>query len=110
LLRSGRKVEGTAHLRRASDIADRHGATALAARAQEVLGASAPDAPTDPSPLTAHEFRIAEMAISGMTNKEIARTFDVTSRAIELHLTSIYRKLGIRRRSQLALALRDSRS
>ena len=110
LQRSGRKVEGAAHLRRASDIADRHGATALAARVREVLGASAPGAPTDPSALTAHEFRIAEMAISGMTNKEIARAFDVTSRAIELHLTSIYRKLGISRRSQLALALRDSRS
>jgi DNA-binding NarL/FixJ family response regulator len=56
-------------------------------------------------PLTPHELRIAEMAMNGMTNREIASKFDVTSRTIELHLTRIYRKLAIRRRTQLATAL-----
>lgn len=106
LLRSGHQAEGMTHLRRASDIAGQHGADALAARIRDLRSSSAANARTEPPQLTPHEFRIAEMVIGGMTNKEVARTFEVTSRAIELHLTRIYRKLGIRHRSQLGLALR----
>ncbi|PWK80802.1 regulatory LuxR family protein [Lentzea atacamensis] len=105
LLRSGIRAEGLIHLRRACDIAGRHGADALVARIQEVLDSAGPAVSTDSGTLTPHELRIARMVIDGMTNKEVARTFEVTTRAIELHLTRIYRKLGIRGRSQLALAL-----
>ncbi len=105
LLRSGNRAEGLAHLRRASGIADRHGAEALVASIQEVLDSTAPATSTDSGTLTPHELRIARMVIGGMTNKEVARTFEVTTRAIELHLTRIYRKLGIRGRAQLAPAL-----
>jgi DNA-binding NarL/FixJ family response regulator len=39
------------------------------------------------------------------THREIAQTLFVTQRTVEVHLTSIYRKLGISSRSQLAAAL-----
>ncbi|WNI14302.1 LuxR C-terminal-related transcriptional regulator [Actinacidiphila sp. ITFR-21] len=55
--------------------------------------------------LTAHERRIADMMLDGMTNKQIAEVFSVSTRAIELHITSMYRKLDIRRRAQLATAM-----
>jgi DNA-binding CsgD family transcriptional regulator/uncharacterized protein YciI len=56
-------------------------------------------------PLTAHEQRIAALIVRGKTNREIATQFRVSVRAVELHITSIYRKLGINRRAQLASAL-----
>ncbi|KOV87147.1 LuxR C-terminal-related transcriptional regulator [Nocardia sp. NRRL S-836] len=55
--------------------------------------------------LTAHEQRIATLIVDGRTNREIANQFRVSVRAVELHITSIYRKLGINRRAQLAGAL-----
>ena len=55
--------------------------------------------------LTAHETRIAALIVGGKTNREIATQFRVSVRAVELHITSIYRKLGIHRRAQLASAL-----
>jgi DNA-binding CsgD family transcriptional regulator/uncharacterized protein YciI len=55
--------------------------------------------------LTAHEQRIATLIVDGRTNREIADHFRVSVRAVELHITSIYRKLGINRRAQLAGAL-----
>lgn len=55
--------------------------------------------------LTAHEHRIAALIVCGKTNREIADQFRVSVRAVELHITSIYRKLGINRRAQLASAL-----
>jgi DNA-binding NarL/FixJ family response regulator len=45
------------------------------------------------------------MASEGPTNREIAQALFVTQRTVEVHLTSIYRKLAIRSRSQLADAL-----
>lgn len=55
--------------------------------------------------LTAHEQRIASLIVDGRTNREIATRFGVSVRAVELHITNIYRKLGINRRAQLAGAL-----
>ncbi|MFK0194406.1 LuxR C-terminal-related transcriptional regulator [Kitasatospora sp. NPDC090308] len=55
--------------------------------------------------LTPHEERVAAMAVAGMTNRAIAAALSVSTRAVELQMTRIYRKLAIRRRAQLALAL-----
>ncbi|MFE2014113.1 LuxR C-terminal-related transcriptional regulator [Streptomyces sp. NPDC059491] len=72
-------------------------------------GVPAPVAPPSSSrareELTAHERRIATMMLDGLTNKQIAESFTVSTRAVELHITRIYRKLDIRRRAQLAAAI-----
>ena len=50
---------------------------------------------------------MAEMAAEGPTNREIAQALFVTQRTVEVHLTSIYRKLAISSRSQLSTALAE---
>lgn len=52
--------------------------------------------------LTPHESRIVLLALEGETNRAIAARFGVTQRAVELHLTRVYRKVGISRRVQLS--------
>ncbi|MFG1646557.1 AAA family ATPase [Amycolatopsis sp. NPDC049252] len=76
------------------------------------LSGSAPE-PADPSdggPLTATEQRVVELAVSGRRNRDIAELLEVTVRAVEKHLTSSYRKLGISGRAQLAAAMRGHRA
>ncbi|MFF8839868.1 LuxR C-terminal-related transcriptional regulator [Streptomyces sp. NPDC015130] len=81
-----------------------------------VLGQVAPARPSRPAhparpvtepvaALTPHERRIARMMLDGLTNKQIAASFTVSTRAVELHITRIYRKLDIRRRAQLATVI-----
>ena len=57
--------------------------------------------------LTAQERRVAELAAEGATNREIAQTLVVTPKTVEAHLSSTYRKLGVRSRHALAAALRS---
>jgi DNA-binding NarL/FixJ family response regulator len=45
------------------------------------------------------------MAAEGMSNKEIAQSLFVTVKTVEVHLSSVYRKLGIASRTQLATAI-----
>ncbi|MDR7275428.1 LuxR C-terminal-related transcriptional regulator [Catenuloplanes atrovinosus] len=58
-----------------------------------------------PDRLSPHEWRVARMMLDGLTNRQIADRLAVSPRAIEQHITRIYRKLSIDRRAQLALAL-----
>ncbi|KOV79752.1 hypothetical protein ADL03_35930 [Nocardia sp. NRRL S-836] len=80
----------------------------LAALPPEALGRSglrpATPVPAD-SPLTPQEHRVASMVAAGASNDEVARKLSVSRRAVEFHLTHIYRKLGIQRRTQLAAML-----
>ena len=55
--------------------------------------------------LTASERRVAQMAATGMTNREIAQALFVTMKAVALHLTRAYEKLDIAGRAQLSHAL-----
>ncbi|UXA13327.1 AAA family ATPase [Mycobacterium sp. SMC-8] len=55
--------------------------------------------------LTDSERRIAELVASGMSNKEVADTLYVSVKTVETNLTRVYRKLGIRSRSQLGTRL-----
>ncbi|MBJ7339291.1 MAG: AAA family ATPase [Mycolicibacterium sp.] len=60
--------------------------------------------------LTPTEQRIAELATSGMTNRDIASTLFISLKTVEANLTQIYRKLGIRSRAQLAVKLKSGDS
>jgi DNA-binding CsgD family transcriptional regulator len=55
--------------------------------------------------LTPAEERVALRAAEGMTNREIAAQLFLSPKTVEMNLSSIYRKLGIRSRSQLHMRL-----
>jgi DNA-binding CsgD family transcriptional regulator len=59
--------------------------------------------------LTEDEARIAELVIDGRRNREIASSLFVSVATVEAHLTRIYRKLGVRSRSELSRRLLESR-
>jgi DNA-binding CsgD family transcriptional regulator len=113
LRRANRRSEAREHLRRAIELATISGATPLVTRAEtELLATGARPrrvALAGVESLTPSERRVAEMAAEGPTNREIAQALFVTPKTVEVHLSSAYRKLGIRSRSQLEAALRSSR-
>src|SRR4051812_8455255 len=55
--------------------------------------------------LTVSERRVARMAADGLTNRQIAGELVVTVKAVEWHLSHVYRKLGISSRANLASTL-----
>lgn len=55
--------------------------------------------------LTPTELKIAELATSGLTNREVAATLFISLKTVEANLTQIYRKFGIKSRAQLAAKL-----
>ncbi len=55
--------------------------------------------------LTAAERRVADQMADGATNREAAAALFVSVRTVETHVASIYRKLGVRTRSELIRAL-----
>jgi DNA-binding CsgD family transcriptional regulator len=90
------------HLDEAYRLAVRSGAQRLAQRIAKELDGNSPGIVVA---LTRTEFKVAGLVVRGLTNTEIAEELAVTSRAIEKHLTNSFRKLGIRRRTELAGAL-----
>jgi DNA-binding CsgD family transcriptional regulator len=109
LRRAGQRVRSREHLRRAAELASICSAAALAERAEtELLATGARPrriALSGVESLTPSERRVAEMAAQGPSNREIAQALFVTQRTVEVHLTSVYRKLDISSRSQLEAAL-----
>jgi len=109
LRRASRRVDAREPLRRALEIANTCGATALAdtARTELVASGAKPrrQALSGTGSLTPSERRVALLAAEGMTNRDIAQRLFVTPKTVEVHLSSAYRKLDIGSRTQLAAAL-----
>ncbi len=56
--------------------------------------------------LTEREREVTEAILTGATNKEIARSLNITERTVKAHLSSIFSKLGARDRMHLMLLVR----
>ncbi|MFJ5212428.1 helix-turn-helix transcriptional regulator [Streptomyces nigra] len=107
-LRHGRNQRGAREiLQRAAETFDRLGATPWARRAHTELRASGTGVPsfTNPQELTWQERRIADLAASGMTNRQIGERMFLSPRTVGSHLYHIFPKLGITSRAALRDAL-----
>jgi DNA-binding CsgD family transcriptional regulator len=109
LRRANRRADARDPLRRGLELAHSCGAKPLAERAHTELVATGARPRrlvlSGVEALTPSERRVATMAAEGVTNRDIAQALFVTPRTVEVHLTSVYRKLGIGSRSQLPGAL-----
>ena len=101
LLRRAKQRRAAAEaLREAVAIFERLGALTWVGRARDELGLVGPRRRT-PDELTAAELRVAELAATGITNREISRVAFMSEKTVEAHMSRIYRKLGIRSRAEL---------
>jgi DNA-binding CsgD family transcriptional regulator len=99
--RAGRRRDARASLQKALTIFDEIGAALWAAQARAELARLGGRTPSDQT-LTGAENRVARLVAQGKTNREVAAALFVTERTVETHLSSIYRKLHLRSRSELA--------
>jgi class 3 adenylate cyclase/DNA-binding CsgD family transcriptional regulator len=109
LRRGNKRSDSREYLRQGLELAHKLGATALEERAQTELAATGARPRrlmlSGVESLTPSERRVAEMAADNMTNKDIAQALFVTPKTVEVHLSSVYRKLEINSRAQLPAAL-----
>ncbi len=108
--RANQRTAARAPLRKGLELAERGGATALARRASEELGATGARPRrvmlSGISALTPSEHRVANLAATGLTTRQIAQALFVTPKTVEFHLRHIYRKLDIpSSRAELARAI-----
>jgi DNA-binding CsgD family transcriptional regulator len=109
LRRAGARTDARTPLREGYELARDCGAESLAEDARHQLAASGVRIRrarlTGAESLTPSELRIAHLAADGSSNAEIAQALFVTVKTVEMHLTHVYRKLGIPGRGELARAL-----
>ena len=56
--------------------------------------------------LTVSEQQVAELAASGMTNRDVATALFISPKTVEANLVRVYRKLGIHSRAELGRRMR----
>jgi DNA-binding CsgD family transcriptional regulator len=98
--RARQKAAARAALREAREMFEAAEARLWAGRASAELARISGRRPG--SELTASEERVAELAANGHANQEIAATLFISVHTVEAHLSRVYRKLGIRSRTELA--------
>jgi len=109
-LRRGRQRRAAREpLQAAVDVFEGAGARPWARRAGDELRATGQQARPlrghARDELTPHEHRVALLVAEGRTNPEVAAELYVTRKTVEHHLSQIYRKLGLRSRTELAREL-----
>ena len=95
---SGHPQHGRGRLLAAAEAFELLGARPWANRARHELAAPAPDS----EQLTAQEQRVAELVGRGATNRQVAAELFLSQKTIEFHLRNVFRKLGLRSRTELA--------
>ena len=90
-------------LSRARELAAEIGHKPLLAEIEQELPRIAPT--RSGGELTATEQRVADLIAAGATNRDAAAELFVSVRTVETHVASIYRKLGVRTRAELARKL-----
>jgi DNA-binding CsgD family transcriptional regulator len=112
-LRRQRRAADSRHpLRSARDTFDALGATPWSERARRELRAagerSAERKAMTSDLLTGQELQIAQLAASGLTNREIGKALFISHRTVGAHLARIFPKLDVTSRVQLASLLGDA--
>lgn len=105
--RAKRKREARQSLDRALEVFEELGAALWAERTRAELARIGGRAPS-PQTLTPTEGRVAELVAAGSTNREVADALFVSVHTVEANLKRIYRKLGIRSRTELASRFRPA--
>jgi DNA-binding CsgD family transcriptional regulator/tetratricopeptide (TPR) repeat protein len=87
-------------------IFDRLGAPSWASRARSELQATGIRTPQPEAPglatLTPQELQVALAVARGHSNREVAGLLFLSTKTVEFHLSNVYHKLGINRRTRLA--------
>jgi DNA-binding CsgD family transcriptional regulator len=104
--RLSRKQPARATLEHAVDVFEQLGAPIWAQRARRE-SARIGGRVSSNRELSATELQIAELVCSGHSNKEIAGSLHVSVKTVEWNLSKIYRKLGVRSRTELGAAFRQ---
>lgn len=111
LRRTRRRVRAREELRAAMDCFDRLGAEPWGEVARAELAATGETARRRGEPAAAHltpqELQIALLLAEGHTTKEAAAALFISPKTVEYHLRSVYRKLDVRTRDDLATAMRS---
>jgi DNA-binding CsgD family transcriptional regulator len=106
LRRERRRIDAREHLRTAFEAFTSMGAGAFARRAERELlatGEHARKRTVDTlGDLTPQEAQISSLAAEGHSNKEIAAQLYISPSTVEYHLHKVFRKLGVKSRTQLA--------
>lgn len=102
---AGDKIAARQPLRAGLELADRMGAAPLVRAARRELHALGlrprRSAITGLGSLTPTERRVAELAASGLTNRQVAEALFITVKTVETHLARVYQKLGVSVRGEL---------
>jgi DNA-binding CsgD family transcriptional regulator/tetratricopeptide (TPR) repeat protein len=106
LRRLGERRRAAERIEAASEIFERLGATLWHERCANELRRARPR-PRRDRELTATETRVAHLVARGRTNKEVAAELFTTVATVEAHLTRVYRKVGVRSRSELTRLIAD---
>ncbi|SEH67918.1 ATP-, maltotriose-and DNA-dependent transcriptional regulator MalT [Mycolicibacterium rutilum] len=98
--RQRKKESASAHLQEALETFEDLGVPLWADRARAELSRSNVG-PRRDGQLTPSEQRVAELAASGMKNRDVATALFISPKTVEANLARIYRKLGIKSRAEL---------
>ncbi len=96
----GKRVAAREICTRARATARDIGATVLVRRAEEAMDDAVASCGPEPV-LTPVEAEVTRLVRTGLNNREIASRLAMATRTVELHLTRIYRKLGLSGRREL---------